>query len=121
MRLRNCLLYVAAYLVITGLAFLIAPQMTLSAMHSNADYGDIMPRWVGMFSVALGSLVAQVVRHQIVVLYPLGLFMPAAMLFGFAGLYLKSSNPLFLAVFAVVAVGVLATGISLYRERSGAS
>jgi len=117
MRTRLCLLYVAAYLIVSGIALLIAPQIALKVMFSNADYGVAMPRWVGMLSLALGALVSQVVRHRLAVLYPLGFFMPAAMVVGFAGLYLQSSDPLFLAVLGVVGVGVVATGISLFTER----
>jgi len=117
MRTRLCLLYVAAYLIISGIALLIAPEVALRFMFSNTDYGVAMPRWVGMLSVALGALVSQVVRHRLAVLYPLGFFMPAAMVVGFAGLYLQSSNPLFLVVLGVVGVGVVATGISLSLER----
>ena len=117
MRTRLCLLYVAGYLILSGIALLIAPEAAMTIMFSNTDYGIAMPRWVGMLSVALGALVGQTVRHRLAVLYPLGFFMPAAMMVGFAGLYLQSSNPLFLVVFGVVGVGVVATGISLFLER----
>ena len=113
MRTRLCLCYVAGYLLITGLALLVAPEASLRLMGSAADYGDVMPRWVAMLSLALGALIGQVVRHRLKVLYPLGFFMPAAMLAGFVGLYLQSHDPLFLAVLAVVGVGVVLTGTSL--------
>ena len=120
MRTRFCLWYVAGYLTLTGLALLIMPEAALKLMLSNADYGLVMPRWVGMLSVALGALVGQAVRHRLVVLYPLGFFMPTAMLIGFTGLYVQSSNPLFLAVLTVVGIGVIATGTSLILERRSA-
>ena len=113
MRTRLCLWYVVAYLTITGLALLIAPRASLHMMLSTVDYGDIMPRWVGMMSVALAALISQTLRHRITALYPLGFFMPAGMLVGFLGMYVQSGDPLFLAVFAVVAVGVVLTGASL--------
>ena len=106
-RIRLCIWYVAGYLVLSGLLLLIAPRTALAAMLSNTDYGLVMPRWVGMLSVAM------VVRHRVVALYPLSFFMPAAMLVGFVGMYLDSRNPLFLAVAAVVGLGVLATGASM--------
>jgi cyanate permease len=112
-RIRLCIWYVAGYLVLSGLLLLIAPRVALSAMLSNTDYGVVMPRWVGMLSVAMGTLVGQVVRRRVVALYPLSFFMPAAMLVGFVGMYLESRNPLFLAVAAVVGIGVLATGASM--------
>jgi hypothetical protein len=112
-RIRLCIWYVAGYLVLSGLLLLIAPRTALAAMLSNTDYGVVMPRWVGMLSVAMGTLVGQVVRQRVVALYPLSFFMPAAMLVGFVGMYLDSRNPLFLAVAAVVGLGVLATGASM--------
>ena len=91
-RVRLCIWYVAGYLVLSGLALLIAPQAALAAMLSNADYGVVMPRWVGMLSVAMGTLIVQVVRQRVVALYPLSFFMPAAMLIGFIGMYLQSET-----------------------------
>ena len=117
MKTRHCLLYVAAYLLASGVALLVAPEPTLKAMLTSADYGNVMPRWVGMLSVALGTVVVQVLRHRLAVLYPLGFFMPAAMLLGFAAMYLRTADPLFLTVLAVVGIGVLASGISLLLER----
>jgi hypothetical protein len=116
-RVRLCIWYVAGYLVLSGLALLISPRVALAAMLSNTDYGNVMPRWVGMLSVAMGTLVGQIVRLRIAGLYPLSFFMPAAMLVGFVGLYLQSADPLFLAVSAVVGIGVLATGTSMLFER----
>jgi uncharacterized protein YjeT (DUF2065 family) len=122
-RVRLCIWYVAGYLVLSGLALLLAPQAALAAMLSNTDYGVVMPRWVGMLSVAMGTLIVQVVRQRVVALYPLSFFMPAAMLIGFVGMYLQSENPLFLAVAAVVGIGVVATGMSMWaavlRPRTG--
>lgn len=118
MRTRLCLWYVASYLIVTGLALLVAPAASLRLMHSTVDYGEVMPRWVAMMSLALGTLIAQTVRHRLKVLYPLGFFMPAAMLAGFVGLYNLSSDPLFLAILAVVGLGVFLTGTSLLFDRS---
>ena len=120
-RIRVCIWYVAGYLILSGLALLLAPRGALEAMLSNTDYGSIMPRWVGMLSVAMGTLVGQIVRLRIAALYPLSFFMPAAMLVGFVGLYLQSANPLFLVVSAVVGTGVLATGMTMLLERTNAA
>ena len=110
-------MFVMSYLFLTGLGLLIAPGATLESMGSSVDYGSIMPRWVGMFSVALAAVIGQVLRHKLTVLYPLGFFMPGAMLFGFLALYFKSGDKLFLVVAAVVAVGVVATGVSLWLDK----
>jgi hypothetical protein len=119
MRTRLCLCYVAGYLIVSGLALLLAPGTSLSLMRSTGEYGVVMPRWVAMLSLALGALIIQIVRHRLTVLYRLGLFMPAAMVPGFVGLYVQSQDPLFLFVLAVVGVGVVSTGASLWMDRSG--
>ncbi len=118
MRTRLCLWYVVGYLSITGLALAIAPSASLRLMLSTADYGEVMPRWVAMMSLAMGALIAQTLRHRLQMLYPLGFFMPAAMGVGFIGLYRLSGDPLFLTVVAVVGVGVVLTGTSLLLDRA---
>jgi len=120
-RTRFSLAYVATYLFLSGLGLLLAPQATLNLMGSALDYGATMPRWVGMFSVALAAFIVQVLRHRLAVLYPLGFFMPGAMLFGFLGLFLQSRDPLFLVVAGVVAIGVVVTGVSLWLDRQRAA
>lgn len=107
----------ASYLLLTGLGLALAPRVTLELLGSTVDYGPIMPRWVGMFSIALAAVILQVLRHRLAVLYPMGFFMPGAMFFGFAALYLASGDRLFLAVMAVVGTGVAMTGASLWRDR----
>jgi len=116
-RTRVSLGFVAMYLGVTGLGLLVAPQAALRLMGSTADYGATMPRWVGMFSVALAAVIVQVLRHRLTVLYPLGFFMPGAMLFGFAALFVQSGDALFLVVAGVVSVGVAITGASLWLDR----
>lgn len=117
MNTRASLVFVASYLLLTGLGLALAPGLTLALLGSTVDYGPIMPRWVGMFSVALAAVIVQVLRHRLTVLYPMGFFMPGAMLFGFAALYLASGDKLFVAVMAVVGVGVAMTGSSLWLDR----
>ena len=117
MTTRASLVFVASYLLLTGVGLALAPGATLDALGSSVDYGPVMPRWVGMFSMALGAVIVQVLRHRLTVLYPMAFFMPGAMLFGFAALYLSSGDRLFVAVMAVVGIGVTMTGMSLWRDR----
>ena len=49
------LTYVASYLFVGGIGFAFVPALTLRLFLSNGDYGDIMPRVVGMFMMALGG------------------------------------------------------------------
>ena len=52
---RLTLSYLAAYLLIGGLGLILAPALALRLLLSNGDYGYVMPRLVGMFTVALGA------------------------------------------------------------------
>jgi hypothetical protein len=53
-RTRRSLYYLAAYLLVGGLAFLIIPAETLKFLWSNGDYGNIFPQLVGMFASGFG-------------------------------------------------------------------
>jgi hypothetical protein len=113
MRTRLSLCYVAGYLILSGLALLVAPEGSLKLMRATADYGQIMPRWVAMMSLALGATIVQILRHRLPVLYPMGFFMPAGMVPGLLGLYFQSGDPLFATLSGIVGVGVAITGASM--------
>ena len=49
--------YVVFYLMIGGLGLAIVPDLFLALFQSNQDYGDIMPRVVGMFMIVLSGLI----------------------------------------------------------------
>ena len=51
------LAYLVTYLAIGGLGFTLFPNQVLQLFLSNGDYGDIMPRMVGMFMCALSFLI----------------------------------------------------------------
>jgi uncharacterized protein YjeT (DUF2065 family) len=61
---RLTLIYLSTYLLLGGLGLLLFPDLTLRLMQSNVAYGDVMPRVVGMFMVALGGVIFQFVRAQ---------------------------------------------------------
>ena len=116
-RTRLSLIYVVAYLLAAGIFLLIAPRLALKLLFSNADYGVIMPRLNGLLLVGLGMLVAQIVRHRVVALYPTTLAVRVVFCVGFIALYLLSRDPLFLVLLAVVGLGVLATSASYVLDR----
>ena len=47
-----------------GLGLLLAPALALRLLLSTGGYGDIMPRVVGMFRLALGGVILQFVRAR---------------------------------------------------------
>jgi hypothetical protein len=114
---RLSLYYVVSYLTVAGLALLIVPSFALSLLLSNGDYGDIFPRFVGMTLLGLDVLVFQIVRLRVEQLYSTTLAVRIFFLVVLAALFVLSSDPFFLVVFAIVGVGVLVTGYSYLRER----
>ncbi len=55
-RTRRSLYYLATYLLLGGMALLLAPQLALTLLFRNGHNGDVMPRLVGvvLFIALLG-------------------------------------------------------------------
>jgi uncharacterized protein YjeT (DUF2065 family) len=115
-RTHRSLFYVIGYLIPGGLGLLIAPQMALKLLFSNGNYGDVMPRMVGMLMVALGVILLQVVRHRQEVLYSTALVIRSGMLPILYSFYILSHDPLFLALMAIVGIGVVFTSVSYWQD-----
>src|SRR5262249_37881386 len=116
-RTNLSLIYVAAYLLGAGIFLLLAPRLTLHLLLSTGDYGEILPQLTGLLLVGLGILVAQIIRHRVTTLYATTLAVRLVFCVGFIALYIRSRDPLFLVLLAVVGVGVLATSISYALDR----
>lgn len=116
---RLSLYYVVAYLAIAGLALLLMPNFALSLLLSNGNYGDVMPRFVGMTLLGLDILVFQIVRLRVEQLYLTTLVVRLFFLVVLAALFVLSGDPFFLVVFLIVVVGVAMTGYSYARDRRG--
>ena len=116
-RTRLSLFYLIGYLVPSGLALLLAPQFTLKLLFSNGNYGEVMPRLVGMFVLTLGVMALQIVRHRIEALYTTLLTVRGGILIVLFGLYLYSGDPLFITLMLVVGLGVVLTGVSYWLDR----
>jgi uncharacterized protein YjeT (DUF2065 family) len=116
-RTHLSLYYLFSYLYVAGIALLFAPQFTLKLLFSNGSYGDIMPRFVGMFLIVLGTLILQITRHHVEVLYPTVLGVRLFILVVIAGLYFYSADPLFIVLFVIVGFGVVLTALGLWLDR----
>ncbi len=116
-RTHYSLFYLIGYLIPGGLGLLTFPKLTLKLLFSNTDYGDVLPRFVGMLMLALGIIVMQAVRHRLEVLYTTALIVRSGMLPIMLGLYLYSGDPLFITLLVVVGVGVVLTGVSYWLDR----
>ena len=118
-RTRLSLFYLIGYLVPSGLAFLFAPQLTLKLLFSNGSYGDVMPRLVGVFILTLGLLAFQIVRHRMEALYTTLLGLRVGILAALLGLFVYSSDPLFIVLMGVVGLGAVLTATSYWLDRQG--
>jgi hypothetical protein len=116
-RTRLSLYYLASYLTVAGLALLLVPSFALNLLLSNGDYGEVFPRLAGMLLLGLAILVSQIIRHRLEVLYPTTLIVRLFFLVVLAWLFAIGSDPFFLVVFGIVAIGVIVTGYTYLSER----
>jgi hypothetical protein len=120
-RTNLSLIYVATYLWGAGISLLLAPRLALQLLLSTGDYGEILPRLAGLLLIGLGMLVVQIIRYRVADLYSTTIAVRVVFILGFILLYIRSKDPLFLVLLAVVGVGVLATSICYFLDRREAS
>jgi len=113
---RISLYYLATYLFLTGLAFLFAPDFSLSLLLSDAHYDDVFVRSAGAFMIALSIVVTQIIRHRIELLYPTTLRVRIFFLVVIVGLYWETRDPLFHIILGVVGLGVALTASGLILD-----
>jgi uncharacterized membrane protein len=116
-RTRLSLYYLAGYLLFAGVALIAAPSFALKLLLSNGSYGDVLPRLLGVVLLALGILVAQMLRLCLKQLYTTTLAVRAIILAVLVWLYAMSSDPFFLVLVGVVGLGVVFTGASYLLDR----
>jgi uncharacterized membrane protein YoaK (UPF0700 family) len=116
-RTRLSLFYLAGYLVPAGIALIVLGNTPLDLLGSDHDYGGAITRVLGVVLLALGVLVIQMIRHRLEVLYATTLVVRLAILTVLVVAYANDRDPVWLVLFAVVAIGVLFTGISYLADR----
>ena len=104
---RLTFIYLASYLLVGGLGLLVVPELTLRLLLSNGSYGDVMPRLVGVFMLALGGVVLQFVRARDYRYYRYAIIARIFIVVALTALYVKAGDPLFLVLDAIVLVGLL--------------
>jgi uncharacterized protein YjeT (DUF2065 family) len=100
-------IYLASYLLVGGLGLLVVPELALRLLMSNGSYGDVMPRLVGVFMLALGGVILQFVRAHDYRYYRYTIIARVFIFVAMTALYFKSLDPLFLVLDAIVLVGLL--------------
>ena len=116
-RTRISLIYLASYLTLIGLGLLVLPDKTLRLLQSNGEYGNIFPRLVGMLMSGMGMSIAGIFRARVPELYPATLFIRVYFLVCLAVFYGMSTDPLFLVLIAIVAIGFVLTLSAYFRDR----
>src|SRR5215510_8274785 len=104
---RLTFIYLSSYLLVGGLGLLIVPELTLRLLLSKGSYGDVMPRLVGVFMLALGGVVFQFVRARDYRYYRYAVVARIFIVAALTALYLKARDPLFLVLDTIVLVGLL--------------
>lgn len=116
---RLTLIYLTGYLAVGGVGLLFAPDLTLSLLLSNGEYGDVMPRVVGMFMLALSALIGSFVRREDYSYYLTTIIARSFIVVTLTVLYLRSNDPLFLVLDAIVLLGLLPAMYVQFKGQGG--
>lgn len=116
-RTRFSLFYLAGYLIPSGLLLLFAPRFSLKLLFSNGEYGDVLPRLVGVLLIGLGILIVQIIRLRLDMLYTTVIGVRVFFCICFLVFYFLSQDPLFLVLLAVVGFGLVLTTLSYLLDR----
>ena len=117
---RRSLFYLATYLFVTGLAFLLAPQTALQLLLANHPYSDVFVQFTGVMMVGLSIVVANVIRIADPRFYGVTLMARIPMWLMILGIYLRSGEQALLIVLGVLGLGIVITGSCYLSERGKA-
>ncbi len=112
MRIRLTLFYVLAYLVVAATGLLIVPGLTQRILLGNTEYDPDAMRFAGVFILGLAIFVAQIIRLKIDALYSTLVVVRIVFCAIYIALYVHTGNPFFLAVLAIVGLGLVASSIA---------
>ena len=116
-RTRLSFFYLAVYLVGAGVALVFVPSVALKLLFSNGNYGDVMPRLLGVVLLALGLIIVQIIRHRVDALYTTTLGVRVIIVGVLVALFIYSRDPLFIALTVVVGIGMILTSTSYLLDR----
>ena len=118
MKLKELTLaYLSTYLVIGGIGFAFFPSQTLQLLFSHGNYGDIMPRIVGMFMCALSFLIFKILRNEDWKYYAVTIYVRSGIVLFLLWLFYKSTDPLFLVLNGIVLLGLIPSIIVHLRKK----
>ena len=117
---RLSLFYLAGYLLIGGIGFLVIPRTVLKLFLSNGDYSDVMVRFVGLLLLALGIVVVQIIRLRAFQLYPTTLMVRTIILVGLLIFFVVYRDPMMMVLLGIVSIGFALTLTCLMLDRRSA-
>ncbi len=116
-RTHLSLYYLAGYLLPAGTLLLFVPDVATKLLLSNRTYDDAPFRLAGVLLIGLGILVVQMIRHRLEVLYPTTIVVRLLIGATLIWLFLRTNDPFFLVVLAVVVIGIGLTAMSFILDR----
>lgn len=116
-RTHLSLYYLIGYLIPAGLALIFVPELAMRLLFSNGNYGDVLPRLLGVVLLALGIVVLQIVRHRVEVLYSTTLIVRSLILLDLTVLYFYSRDPFFISLTLIVGFGFVLTTVCYWLDR----
>ena len=114
------MMYVVGYLLTGGVALLFAPEWTMRLLLANTDYGEVMPRVIGMFMTGMGFFVVQIVRYRAEAVYASTIAVRSFFCVCFVLFYFMSRDPFFLTVLVIVGLGLVLTASSYLMDKRAA-
>ena len=111
-RTRLTLVYPLAYLTTAAVGLLVMPGFTQRMLLGNVEYDAIAMRFAGVFILGLAILVAQIIRLRIDALYSTLVGVRVVFCAIYIAMYVQTGNPFFLAVLAIVGLGLVASSIA---------
>ena len=114
---RLSFFYLVGYLTLGGLGLLFAPALALRLFGATGTYPPVLVRFMGSLLLALGILVAQIVRHRVEALYPTTLVVRVVLVATLVALYGASRDPLFLVLTGIIGLGMVFTTAGLLADR----
>ena len=114
---RLSFFYLVGYLTVGGLGLLFAPALALKLLGATGTYPPVLVRFMGSLLLALGILVAQIMRHRVEALYPTTLVVRVVLVATLVALYAASRDPLFLVLTGIVGLGMALTTTGFVVDR----
>jgi hypothetical protein len=107
--------------MIGGLGLSIVPGLFLDLFQSNQDYGDIMPRVVGMFMIVLSGLIAAMLYFKDFKYYGFSIIARTFIVLFLFFLYLLNNDPFFILINVIVLIGLVPSYIIFIKEKVNSS